>query len=136
MYCNRPTVFRQTDLPPALGPEITSMWRWLSSFMSSGTICRPSRARVWLSSGWRAVRSHSVPSSDRIGRTHSFSDAQRALARTMSIRMRNSPACAIPGASGRSVAVKSVRMRITSRRSAYSSSLSSLLISTISTGSM
>ena len=38
MYCSRPTVFRHTDLPPAFGPEMISMWRSRVSMMSSGTI--------------------------------------------------------------------------------------------------
>ena len=136
MYCSNPTVFRHTDLPPALGPEMTSMRRPRSSFRSRGTTCFPSRASVCRSSGWRAERSHSVPSSERTGFTHSFSAAQRAFARIMSMQARYSPARAIPGASGRIRSVNAVSIRTTSRRSAYSSSFSSLLISTISTGSI
>ena len=37
MYCNSPTVFRHTDLPPALGPEMMRRRLSLTSMMSSGT---------------------------------------------------------------------------------------------------
>ena len=36
MYCSNPTVFRQTDFPPALGPEMMRIRCFSSSSISSG----------------------------------------------------------------------------------------------------
>ena len=88
MYCTMPVVFRQTDLPPALGPEMTRMRLRRSSCKSSGTISRPAARSVCCNSGWRAFFSTSLSSVERIGRTHPFSEAQRPLARSMSISAR------------------------------------------------
>ncbi len=79
MYCTMPVVFRQTDLPPALGPEMTRMCFRRSSCRSIGTISRPAARSVCCSSGWRALLSTSRSSVERIGRTHPFSEAQRPL---------------------------------------------------------
>ena len=54
MYCNKPTVFMQTDLPPALGPDIIKM-RWsLLRIMSSGTTFFPCFSNDCWSRGWMA----------------------------------------------------------------------------------
>jgi len=38
MYCSKPTVFKQTDLPPAFGPEITVILFSAFNSMLSGTM--------------------------------------------------------------------------------------------------
>ena len=124
IYCTIPVVFRQTDLPPALGPEITNICFSLSSCISSGTSSFFSRLRVCASNGWNAFRNTILSSSETMGLPALFSTAQRALARTASISARYSPATAMGSASGRSSSVNSVKRRTISRRSAYSSSLS------------
>ncbi len=37
MYCNKPTVFKQTDFPPAFGPEIISILFFSFSLNDNGT---------------------------------------------------------------------------------------------------
>ena len=55
MYCTRPTVCRHTDLPPALGPEMSRMrCSGRLSSMSSGTMLLPWARSCRKSSGWRA----------------------------------------------------------------------------------
>ena len=88
MYWMMPVVFRQTDLPPALGPEMTRIRPWRSSRISSDTISRPWARRVCCRSGWRALRSSSRSSVERIGFTQPFCEAQRPLARSMSMCAR------------------------------------------------
>ena len=88
MYCTMPVVFRQTDLPPALGPDMTRMRLRLSSCMFSGTISRPCARRVCCSSGWRASLSTSLSSVETMGFTQPFAEAQRPLARSMSTSAR------------------------------------------------
>ena len=51
MYCNRPTVLRQTDLPPALGPEIIRMCLAGVRVAVNGTMDLPSFRRAFSSSG-------------------------------------------------------------------------------------
>lgn len=69
-------------------PEMTRMRLRRSSCKSSGTISRPAARSVCCNSGWRAFFSTSLSSVERIGRTHPFSEAQRPLARSMSISAR------------------------------------------------
>ena len=88
IYCTMPVVFRQTDLPPALGPEMTRICLRRSSCMSSGTTSRPCARSVCCSKGWRAFFSTSRSSVETIGFTQPFSEAQRPLARSMSISAR------------------------------------------------
>ena len=52
IYCRRPVVFRHTDFPPALGPEMTSRRRSVVSEMSNGTMVF---GGVW-SSGTRSAQ--------------------------------------------------------------------------------
>ena len=40
IYCNSPAVFRQTDFPPAFGPEIINILLSVVRMISSGTILR------------------------------------------------------------------------------------------------
>ena len=51
MYCSRPAVLRQTDLPPALGPEMSSMRLAGVRLMVSGTMALPSRFSALSSRG-------------------------------------------------------------------------------------
>ena len=67
MYCSRPTVLRQTDFPPALGPDISRMCFAGVRFTVCGTISRPSFLRDFSSMGWRALRRCSSPSSEMTG---------------------------------------------------------------------
>ena len=67
MYCNRPTVLRHTDFPPALGPEIKRMRFSGVSVTVSGTMLFFSFRRLFSSSGCRAFRRLSDPSSDSTG---------------------------------------------------------------------
>ncbi|CUQ58407.1 Uncharacterised protein [Segatella copri] len=65
IYCNNPTVFRQTDLPPAFGPEMIRMRLSCVSMISNGTtfsffFCRDSCnngciARVQSMCGWSST---------------------------------------------------------------------------------
>ena len=95
----------------------------------------PAPAGVCCRSGWRAFFSTSRSSSEMIGFTQPFCDAQRPLAHSMSISAGSRPTRRSARHRGRTESVNSERMRTISRRSAYSSSRSSLLISTTSTGS-
>ena len=52
MYCKRATVFRQTDLPPALGPEMSRMRPREGSETSSGFISSPLLFRRAARRGW------------------------------------------------------------------------------------
>ena len=51
MYCNRPTVLRQTDLPPALGPEISRIRLLGDRLTLRGTMGFPSFLRAFSSRG-------------------------------------------------------------------------------------
>ena len=51
IYCSRPTVFRQTDLPPALGPEISSILLSGFRFTLRAEILFPSFFRLFSSKG-------------------------------------------------------------------------------------
>ena len=124
IYCTIPAVFKQTDLPPALGPEMTKICFCLSSCISRGTSSFFSRLSVCASKGWKARRNTIRSSVETIGIPAPFSTAQRALALTASISARYSPAATIGSASGINDSVNSVKIRTISRRSAYSNSLS------------
>ena len=51
MYCNSPVVFRQTDLPPAFGPEMRRILFAGVSITVTGTMERFSLARAFSKSG-------------------------------------------------------------------------------------
>ena len=87
------------------------------------------------SSGCRAVRSTRRSSVDSIGRTAPFSNAQRALARNISVVAIKCSERSTSAISMRSVSVKVVRMRTISLRSSYSNSRNILFNSTTSAGS-
>ena len=136
MYWSRPTVFRHTDLPPALGPEMSRMCFCGVSFTVNGTISLPSFFRDLSRSGCLALRRSISFSSDIIGIPATKSSDVCALA----MRKSSSPMHLAPsrssGTNGRTQSLKSYSMRAISRDSAKCNSLISLVISTISAGSM
>ena len=67
MYWSSPVVFRQTDLPPALGPEMRSMRFFSLRLMVSGTILRPSDLSAFSRRGCLALRRDRLPSLEIIG---------------------------------------------------------------------
>ena len=136
MYCNRPTVFRHTDLPPAFGPEIIRMRCFWFSSMSSGTTFLLCLANESWSNGWMAVVQSNICLFSKAGLMAFIWMAKCALARMKSISARNSYDCRMAGTCGRTVAENSVRIRMISRRSSPSSSRMRLLASTTSAGSM
>ena len=85
MYWSSPAVFRQTDLPPALGPETRSMRFFGVRVIVTGTIGRPSLARALSRSGWRAFRRFIPPSSDMTGTPALKSSATCAFATRKSV---------------------------------------------------
>ena len=136
MYCSRPTVFRQTDFPPALGPEIMRIRCLSFSVMSNGTTFFPCLANDICSNGCTAAAQSMTCLSARSGFRALMSSANKALARMKSISAKNSYDNKMSGMEGRNSSEKSVRMRMISRRSSLSSSRIRLLASTTSAGSM
>ena len=136
MYCTRPTVFRHTDLPPALGPEIISIRFSCVSVMSSGTTALPCLPSERASSGWTARIQSMCGLGLTAGSIPLMSWAKLALAFIRSIVARNLYDSNIGFTWGRTSFAKSVSMRIISRRSSDSSSLILLFASTTSAGSM
>ena len=67
MYCSRPVVFRQTDLPPALGPEIKRICFCGVRRTVTGTISFCSRLRALSRRGCRAFRRFNSPLWDMTG---------------------------------------------------------------------
>jgi len=90
IYCDTPKVFKQTDLPPALGPEISRIWFWSSSSMSSGTISLPSRFRASISRGCTALRKYIFGDEWRIGLAPATDEANSPLALKKSISPKKS----------------------------------------------
>ena len=136
IYCSNPTVFRHTDLPPALGPDIIRIRRLRFSSMSNGTTFFPCLARESCNSGWTAIVQSNNCSFSRLGLILFVWMAKWLLARMKSISARNSYDCSISGIEGRRVLENSVRIRMISRRSSPSSSRIRLLASTTSAGSI
>ena len=136
MYCTRPTVFRHTDLPPALGPEIISIRFSCVSVMSSGTTALPCLPSERASRGWTAR----IQSMWGRGSTHGsmplVSRARAALALMKSMAASSLYDSSMGRTWGRTRAANSVSILIISRRSSASSSLIRLLASTTSAGSM
>ncbi len=89
MYCNSPVLLRHTDLPPALGPDMTSMCLSLSSLSVSGTMDLPSRFSVCSKSGWRPSFMYICRSAVIIGICASIIMATSALLLMKSICDRN-----------------------------------------------
>ncbi len=88
MYCSRPTVFRQTDLPPAFGPDIIRMNRSRVSIMSSGTTCLPCLSRDRRSNGCMACIQSMCGKVSTWGSTALVLSASSALACMRSIWAR------------------------------------------------
>ena len=117
IYCKSPTVFKHTDLPPALGPEIIRMRWWVFSSMSSGTTFLLCLANEICNKGWIAVDQSNICRFSKFGLMALIWMAKCALARIKSISAKNSYECRIAGTCGRTVDENSVRIRIISRRS-------------------
>ena len=98
IYCNRPTVFRQTDLPPAFGPEMSRMRCFCVRVISNGTTLRGSSSRCSIlyvsnfscKSGCTAMAQSSTCLSSILGSVLFVMMAHFALARMKSICARNS----------------------------------------------
>ena len=136
IYCSNPTVFRQTDLPPAFGPDIIRI-RWFRfSSISSGTTFLLCLASESCSSGCMAMVQSKICLSSSDGLMALVWIEKWALARMKSISARNSYDWRMAGTCGRMTAEKSVRIRMISRRSSPSSSRILLFASTTSAGSI
>ena len=147
MYCSSPVVFRHTDLPPALGPEIISILpTFLSplipelrsplSSISNATTSFPCFLSDIISSGCFACVQSISGVSSTCSSMPPICSAISAFARIISIVARSEYDAVISPMCGRTSFENSVSIRITSCRSAASSSLIRLLASTTSVGSM
>ena len=134
IYWSRATVLRHTDLPPALGPLITSI-RLSVRRIESGTTVLPCRRKLSRRIGCLASRQSSIGRWWSVGTIASISVANNALARRKSTSARKSSLAKICGISGRICSVISNRIRMRSRRSSPSSSRIRLLASTTCWGS-
>ena len=129
MRVKRPTVFRETVLPPVLGPVITRRSKSLPKWMSMGTT-------FFLSSkGWRPFRIFTNLSSLNRGSVAFMSMASSALAKMKSRRVMSFRSFASSSVWAPAWALKSARIRPISSFSSSSSSLSLLLSSTTAEGS-
>ena len=127
---------RQTDLPPALGPEISKIRRSFVSSMSNGTTFLLCLANEICSSGCTAAPQSIHCLFSNAGLMAPVCWANNALARMKSISAKNSYDCSTSGINGRNSSVNSINMRIISCRSSISSSLTRLLASTTASGSI
>ena len=122
MYCSRPTVFRQTDLPPALGPDMRRMCFWGVSVTESGTISFFSFLSAFSRSGCRALRRFISPVSEIRGIPAMMSSATCAFAMMKSISPRYSAAVRRSGIYGLRKSLNSRSILSISRPSANLSS--------------
>ena len=122
MYCSSAAVFRQTDFPPAFGPEITSIRLPSRRTMSNGTTSLPTSGRRLHRTGCRACSQCRIGLGVRVGAILFSCRPTRALARTKSTSATNCCTCIRSPNSGRKRLAKSINMRMRSRRSAPSSS--------------
>ena len=136
IYCNNPTVLRQTDLPPALGPDIIRIRCFSVNSISSGTTFFPCLARESCSNGCTAIVQSSNCVFSNAGFIPDICRENKLLARIKSISARNSYDCNTSGMEGRNRLENSTRIRIISLRSSPSSSRIRLLASTTSAGSI
>ena len=121
IYCNKPTVFqRQTDLPPAFGPEIMRIRCFLFSSISKGTTFPPCLASESLQQRCTAI----VQSSNLFISIGGFQTiglyGEITFARIKSISAKIRTTEGISGIDGRKTLENSVRMRIISRLSSPS----------------
>ena len=136
IYWSSPTVFRQTDFPPAFGPEIRRMCFAGVRDAVRGTISFFSFLRALSRSGWRALRRFISPLSEITGIPAMNSRATCALAMMKSISPRYLAASRRSGIYGLMNSVNSSRMRRISRCSENLSSFIWLSNSTTSAGSI
>ena len=136
IYCTTPTVFRHTDLPPALGPEMTRMRSCLLRLMFRGTTSLPWLRNDSISAGWIAVY-HSTTglrSTWHICAPTSLANKAFALMKSSCPRVSSTPSRSMR--CGRIRSVTSVRMRMISRAISASVSRMRLLASTMASGSI
>ena len=88
MYCKSPVVWRQTDFPPALGPEITSIRLSVVRPILSGTTFFPAFLNKRYSRGWTAFCQLIPGLSDNEGLIPLMLFANNALALIKSINPR------------------------------------------------
>ena len=136
MYCISAAVFRHTDLPPAFGPEMTSIRLPSCSVISSGTTSLPTSGRRLHNMGCRACCQRMTGFLTRVGAMLFSCSPTRAFARTKSTSATNCCTCIRSSNSGRSSLEKAISIRIRSRRSAPSSSRIWLFASTTCCGSI
>jgi len=137
MYWTSATVLRQTDFPPALGPEIRSILSLLLMVIVSGTTSRPAvRAKESVSSGWRTLIHLMCGASATEGMMQLSLLPKMAFALIKSISARKLQFSSSSSMYGLMVSARAVRIRTISRFSSCSSSVISLFSSTTSEGSM
>ena len=110
IYWSSPTVLRQTDFPPALGPEIRRILLSGFSCKSSGTIFFPSLFRFSSSNGWRALWRRTSPDTEMTGLPAAKRDATIAFADIKSSSPIYSAEAIISGRYGLRNSVNSVRI--------------------------
>ena len=111
MYWSSPVVFRHTDLPPALGPEIKRICLAGVRRMETGTMVFFSLPRALSRSGWRALRRFISPLSEMIGIPALKSRATCALATRKSISPMYLAELTRSGTYGLTKSLKAARMR-------------------------
>ena len=110
MYWRSPVVFRQTDFPPAFGPEIRRILLVGLSFTVTGTIALFSLAKALSSKGWRAFLRFISPSSEISGMPALKSSETWALATRKSISPRYSAELMSSGIYGLTKSLKAARI--------------------------
>ena len=142
IYCSSPTVFRHTDLPPALGPlmmRILGCMPSLSSLpvrvMSRGTMSLFWRFKELRNRGWHACTQSICGWDSTSGSMALNSCANCVLACMKSISPRNFILSNMPSTSGRISSLTSESIFIISLFSSASSSRNLLLASTTAVGS-
>ena len=136
IYCNSPTVFKHTDLPPAFGPEIIKM-RFLSfSSIFKGTIVLLFFFKLASKIGWRASNQEKPLFFLNIGFPAPIRRAYFAFALIKSILARNAYAESKIGMNGLRKTVNSVNILMISLFSSNSASFNRLFNSTTSAGSI
>ena len=136
IYWRSPTVFRHTDFPPALGPDMRRMCLAGLRLAVRGTMAFFSLRSALSRSGWRALRRLSSPLSDITGIPAMKSSAICAFAIMKSISPRYLAPPRRSGIYGRRKSVNSRRIRRISLCSEKRSSFIWLSSSTTSAGSM
>ena len=136
IYCSNPTVFRQTDLPPALGPEIMSIRLSLLSVMSRGTTRFPCFSSEIRSKGCIACPQSITAVDCTVGSIAEKVRESAAFAWIKSMLASNWYEWIISSTWGLISFATSVKIRIISRFSSASKLRIRLLASTTSVGSI